>query len=364
AEAAFAARLRVRTAPGAPPLPVLDEAADAVADDALSSACDLASLASVARLLAGNLVIDGDWPDLPAVRDEARAAAAARTILDRLLDDGATPVRGTLVAAAGALPADDALLRLTAVAAIAHVRTARHGTTLERHTRARVEAVVLAEAAVILSRAGDTAAARDAARSALAMCGRVPAPARARPLAEVAAVLSTDTDPRLFELGVAAADAEHSGTAGRWDATASGLIAWTMVSALAAAGADPERSSAMSALRDRAELSLRRHGDATALAALADREARVGDPERALRLARETLLTAHVRDPLRRRLARAALAEARDGSAESEPLPPIPQLAQRWLAEGYPTSALRALVAAAPAEGARIVELIEDDLDR
>ncbi|WP_336633344.1 MULTISPECIES: hypothetical protein [unclassified Microbacterium] len=349
---------------------VLDEGIAVAAEEALACPDDVIALGEIARLLSGRTLPDGDTPETP-VADAERARRAVERALALAAADGTPPPRGLLRDAAALLGL--AATVPAALAAVEAVADARHGTPLERRTRARAEAVALADAAAVLSAAGDAAGARSAARGALDAVGRVPAAARARWLAEVAtALLDTDVDD-VFALGVEAAEAERAGSEGRWDATAPTLLADAL---LTAPETDPRHDEERARILADAVAALRRAERAAALTALADRAARGDDPERARRLASFALRAAHVVDPVRRERAAAALrastarhtAGPDGGSASTDALPgsslDIAAVAAAWRADGYPGRELARFTAAHPAAGRRVRGLIRADLDR
>lgn len=371
-----ATRLAVRTTAGHR-LPVLDAAADAAGSAALSAAeetDDAAAFAAIAALLSGGADRDGDRPEPPAAPDTVRAAAAARRALASIASGGGLPARGALRDAArslrrsGASPGD--LSSLAARAVVERVQSARHSTSLERRTRARTEAAVLAEAAVVLDAAGAAAEARAAAAAAREACGRVPAAARARPLADVASALLGAVDDEVFEAGCAAAGAERGGTEGIWDAAAPALVAATALALLThdSAGRTPDggRRARVTDIWEQSVLALRLGEHAPSLTLLADRAARRGDSTQAGLLVAHALRAAHAPDPLRRERARAALAStASPASAAGDgPAPDVPLTARAWLADGYPIADLALLAASDPEVGGRIAAAVRAELGR
>ncbi|MDJ1113980.1 hypothetical protein [Microbacterium dauci] len=357
AAAAVAARLRVVASD------VLEPIADAVAELALASAAAPAQLAEVARLLSGETVLDGDWTDPPAVPDRARVAAAAERIL---VAAHATPVdrhpqtaltRGALTVAVNALPAGDPRTVAAVHAVVDGIREMRYPSSLERRARARTDAVVLAEAAVAFAGFGDLEASTTTAALAVDVCGRVPVAARARPLADVVATLLPARDPATFDVATRA-----------WAAVTAPLCPWDADAALAVASAaaatartaEHLRADALRAMRDHAELLLRRHGDAASLTLLADRAARAGEDVHARTLAEAALRAAGVADPLRRRLAAVALAAGADATAEP---PVVSAVARQWLTDGVPAAGLPALAAHEPKTAARVAALLRTLVD-
>ncbi|GAA3036766.1 hypothetical protein GCM10010462_24590 [Microbacterium dextranolyticum] len=415
AEADVAARLSVRTALALSPVAeaALGSVATDAADAALACPDDISGLATVAQLLAAREPSDGDTPE-PAAPDLPRARAAADRALALIERSAMIPPTGALrttVAVTG--PTAPAVRAAEAV--VAAVAEARHGTALERRTRARGEATVLAEAAVVLDAAGRVEQARAAAHAALEAVGRIPAATRARWYAEVAAVLlgQADTiDDDLFAVAVAAADAERRGSDGPWDAAAPARLVAALLDsegadhAAEAPGEAPTESASpaeseapaesasgrpatrhpgtvegeasgarrasVAGIRATALAALRRGEHARTLTLLADRAVHAGALRAARELAAHALRAAHVVDPVRIERATAAVAEpassdaAPHGGAGStgDARLDVSAVAQRWLADGYPIAALGTLAAAAPDAAARIRALIRADLDR
>lgn len=358
--AEIATRLAVRTAPTAPAL--LDHAAAEAADAALEVPDDIAGLARIARLLSATGLPEGDNPERPAVVDVARARRAAQRALALILASEGPPPRGALRDVAHVLTGSAASASLAAAAhgVAAAVAATRHGTALERRTRARTEAVVLAEAAVVLS-AGEAAVA--AARAALDVVARVPAPARARPLAELADVLLDADDDAVFAVGLEAAAHVRTVAEGRGDPGADALIATAALRMLATPAAP--HAAAAERLLEVSVLALRRAEHTASLTLLADLAARTGQSTRAKGLAVDALRSAHAADPVRRRRALAAI-EAAESALAGGSTPPlrVPGTAASWLADGYPLEDLPALAAADPESARRVIRALRADLDR
>ena len=373
-----AARLAVRTAECSRwSALVLDLVAGDAAVDALATTDDVAALAAIARLLAGGAERDGDNAEPPAVADLEHATLAAGRALDRIAADDAIPPRGALLSAARVVSPDAPLAVRAARGTFERARTAHHASSLERRTRARGEAVALAEAAAVFDAAGVEATARAAAHAARDAVSRVPAAARARPLAEVAAVLLGARDADVRAVAEAAAREERTGTIGRWDAAAPALLVAAVLRI-----ERRERSPAQREILDTGILDLRRGEHAPSLTMLADLAARHGDAACAAELVEHALRAAHVRDPLRRERALAAVRDAstvlaevtRDatvagrpgGDAADNAAPAalsIDDTARAWLHVGYPIAGLRALAAAHPGVAERIAAAIRRDLE-
>ena len=373
-----AARLAVRTAECSRwSALVLDSVAGDAAVDALATTDDVAALAAIARLLAGGAERDGDNAEPPAVADLEHATLAAGRALDRIAADDAIPPRGALLSAARVVSPDAPLAVRAARGTFERARTAHHASSLERRTRARGEAVALAEAAAVFDAAGVEATARAAAHAARDAVSRVPAAARARPLAEVAAVLLGARDADVRAVAEAAAREERTGTIGRWDAAAPALLVAAVLRI-----ERRERSPAQREILDTGILDLRRGEHAPSLTMLADLAARHGDAACAAELVEHALRAAHVRDPLRRERALAAVRDAstvlaevtRDatvagrpgGDAADNAAPAalsIDDTARAWLHVGYPIAGLRALAAAHPGVAERIAAAIRRDLE-
>lgn len=350
--ARIAARLRVES--------TLDDASEAVADDALAVAgSDAAVLAGVARRLAGRGPATAPDPDLPAPGDTVRAQSAARGALAQIVRQDDVPPRGALREAAGALGeiTADGPAVLAARAVLERITSARYATPLERGTRARVDAVVTAEAAAVLDAAGLIEEAEHAGHAALELTARIPVAARARPLADIAAALM-GTDGPLFDLALRAADAEHRGTSSYWDPEATEAVAAGACDGLTAGAAGAPR---LSEVLEQSVLAMRRHEYTGGIVRVADRLARAGDLERTARLARDALVSSHTPDPVIRVRARDAL-DLLDAAETPELV--LRQTARRWVADGYPLRDLAALRAADPVAGARVVKLVRSDLAR
>ncbi|MFT4051030.1 MAG: hypothetical protein QM677_02130 [Microbacterium sp.] len=361
-----AVRLAVCTSPVAPAL--LADAAATAATNALAAApaSDVDALAQVARLLSGGAHRDGDSPEAPALADRERAADAARRALGLIATAEALPPRGALTSAAEALFADDTddteLALLAARRAVQQATGARYGSVLQQRTRARLEAVVLAEAAAVLDAAGEDAEAKAAADAALVATGRVAPAARARPLGEVAATLLDARSAAVIDVALAAAGAERTGTEGRWDATAPARIADAALRVLARA---TEHSEAVADVLAQCVLALRRGEHAGSLTTLADTAIRQGMPQRAAELAVAALRAAGARDPIRARRAEAALAELDEEGTVTTPVAfDVPATAAAWLADGYPTQSLAALAQVDPAAARKVAAGIRRDLTR
>jgi len=373
--AVLACRLRVRGAHGPSGPRLIAEAADAAAAEAIATAGkDVVALARVARLLAAVDPPTAAAPDVPRAvhgggsADGAAAAEAAIRALTLIADGEGMPQRGVIADAAAALTRTDAALRHTplfraASAAVERVAAARHSTALERRTRARSESRVLAEAAVAFALAGHPDEADAAARTALEVCGRIPGPARARPLAEIAAVLLPSPDPALVAAGLEAARAEQEGEESRWDPAAAAVVATAAASCLLTPLAGATAAPEIEGLLDNAVGALRRHQQAPSLTRLADAFARAGRPERARVLADAAMAAANVGDPIRRETARAALARLSEGSIGTSELD-VAAAACAWLAEGYPSAGLTEVAATDPAVARRIGARIRADLAR
>lgn len=375
--ARLSARLRGRSA-------ALTDRADRLGERAVEAAReDLATRAEIARLLVDTGPATGPDPDPPAVGDTRRAEPLARAVLAEVASSDTLVPRGVLHDAAAALDriAPDGPAVAAARATVERVADARHGTAMERTSRALHEAVVLAEAAAILDRAGLADEATAAAGRAREIADRIPASARARTLARIAAELLPARTPAVFDLGIRAADDERSGSSRYRDAGAAELVAAAAAGAEAGLGgsepADADRAARLDEVFTQATRSLRHHGEAAALMRLADLDARAGRQERAERLARDALVAARAPDPVRRGRARAALAAARDGvvsapGAESPASPPHDSdtaqswadTAQRWLSDGYPLSDLAALKSADPRVWSRVSALMSSELAR
>jgi len=373
-----AARLAVRTAECSRwSALVLDSVAGDAAVDALATTDDVAALAAIARLLAGGAERDGDNAEPPAVADLEHATLAAGRALDRIAADDAIPPRGALLSAARVVSPDAPLAVRAARGTFERARTAHHASSLERRTRARGESVALAEAAAVFDAAGVEATARAAAHAARDAVSRVPAAARARPIAEVAAVLLGARDADVRAVAEAAAREERAGTNGRWDAAAPALLVAAVLRI------EPrERSPAQREILDTGILDLRRGEHAPSLTMLADLAARHGDAVRAAELVEHALRAAHVRDPLRRERALTAVRDARavlsgtgrgaSSGAAHDPAPgdeaapaalSIDDTARAWLHAGYPIAGLPALAAAHPAAAERIAAAVRRDLE-
>lgn len=406
-----AARLAVRTTAAAPS-PTLDAAADSSGETALTLAAAAGdhpdTLVAVARLLSGGAAHDGDSPEAPARPDVERAGRAARRALQLLASadpagddfaDGARAAAGLLLAAARALPAAErAEWAVPAARAVVAAAEARRASRSDAHTRASGDPAALAEAAAILDGAGAADEARTAAESAMTALARVPAPARARREAEVAAALLHAEDGEVFAAARTAAAAERAGTAGRWDPAAPALVAEAGIrlrhphdaapgEAEDAAGLTPARATIVDGIVADAIAALRRGESAAQLTTLADLSARRVDPAGARSLAMHALRAARVRDPLLLRRAEEALGEARAAAREvagdlpspaegrrrqARPMPDAPTLDARaaaaiaaaWVADGYPFDRLAELVRADPVVGERVIRGVAADIAR
>ncbi len=366
--ARLACRLRVAGSAGAHALAEAARGAERALADAHD---DPAALATIARLLAA---VDGPTaadPDVPVVIDAVRAARAARRALALLEEREQLPPRGALRSVAavatavtgtagGEASVDHGVLAAVARAVVDRVAASRHASTLERVTRARAESIACAEAAGALEVAGAPEEALAAARLALETVRRVPATGRARPLAEIAAVLVPSASAALFEVGLDAAEAEAAGAAYRWDGGAAELVGGACASVLLRAGTHTESAGEVF---DRTVRAMVRHDYAGGLMRLADRVARrSGDAPWVLRLADAAMRAAHTPDPVLRARARAALSGVDSGTATSELS--IRGTARRWFTGGYPLDDLDVLAAVHPASAECVRALIRADLDR
>lgn len=358
--AEIAARLAVRTAPTSSSL--LEHAAAEAAEAALEMPDDIAGVARVARILSASGLPDGDNPERPAAVDGDRARRAARRALALILAADGPPPRGALRDVARVLTDGAQIdpLRAAANAVVASVAAARHGTALERRTRARTECVVLAEAAIVLA-SGDAAVA--AARAALDVVGRVPGPARSRPLAELADMLLDAIDDEVFAVGIQAATRVRTEADGRGDPGADAVIATAALRLLSRPAA--AHAAAAERLLDDSVLALRRAEHTASLTLLADLAARIGQPVRARALAVDALRSAHAADPVRRRRAAAAIAAAESALADGATHPlRVGETAAAWLADGYPLEDLPALASADPVSARRIIRALTADIER
>lgn len=358
--ARVAMRLRVSTSVSTTRPGALDERSGALAAHAVETAeGDAATLADIARRLAATDEPSAADPDIPSVGDPAHAEQAAALALSAIAAQGDLPPRGALrdVALAKSEISRGGVAVATVHGVLAQIGSSRHATPLERATRSRQEAVVAAEAAVILARGGRDDEAVAAAHQSLEIAGRVPTAGRARPLAEIAAVLLSAPTDELFALGVQAADAERRGTAPYWDPEAAEIVA--AAASTARGGAHGSRAAHLGAVFDESIVALRRHEYTLGLMRMADLNARAGHLTRAARIAEAARLSAHAADPVLRARARAALA----ASDTATPLD-VRNTAESWLRSGYPLQDLAALKSADPRAAARVSALITADLDR